>query len=50
MELGTVATGSHVTRLTEASFIVSTPKHRARVLRASVDQTRRAQALDVGKG
>jgi hypothetical protein len=25
MELGTAATGFHVTRLTEASFIVSTP-------------------------
>jgi hypothetical protein len=27
MELGTAATGFHVTRLTEASFIVSTPMH-----------------------
>src|SRR5262249_55359872 len=35
MELGTAATGSHVTRLTEASFIVSTPKH-ARALHSKL--------------
>jgi hypothetical protein len=43
MELGTAATRFHVTRLTEASFIVSTPKHARRLANASVDPTRRAQ-------
>ena len=33
--LGNAATGFQVTRLTGASFIVSTPKHRARDLAAS---------------
>jgi hypothetical protein len=39
MELGTAATGFHVIRLTEASFIVSTPKRAGTVSDASVDPT-----------
>jgi hypothetical protein len=37
MELGTAATAFHVTRLTEASFIVSTPTRAGRLADASVD-------------
>jgi hypothetical protein len=39
MDLGTAVTKFHVTRLTEASFIVSTPKRAGRLVDASVDQT-----------
>jgi hypothetical protein len=37
MELGTAASGFHVTRLTEASFIVSTPTRAGTLADASVD-------------
>jgi len=36
MVFGTVTTGFHVTRLTEASFIVSTPTRAGRLVDASV--------------
>jgi hypothetical protein len=39
MYLGIAATGFHVTRLTEASFMVSTPKRAGTVSDASVDPT-----------
>jgi hypothetical protein len=39
MELGTAATGFHVIRLTEASFIVSTPTRARKLADASVDPT-----------
>jgi hypothetical protein len=39
MYLGTAATGFEVTRLTEASFMVSTPTRAGRLADASVDQT-----------
>jgi hypothetical protein len=39
LDFGTAATGLQVTRLTEASFIVSTPTRAGRLADASVDPT-----------
>jgi hypothetical protein len=42
MYLGTAATAFQVTRLTEASFIVSTPTRARRLVDTTVDQTDRS--------
>jgi hypothetical protein len=42
MELGNAATGFHITGLTEASFIVSTPTRAGTLADASVDPTDRS--------
>jgi hypothetical protein len=48
MDLGTAATVFQVTRLTEASFIVSTPTRARRLADASVDPTDARNALPLG--